>query len=283
LGAGGGAVTGAGLGAASRALRGWHAPAVVAGSGDLGVARTLDKRIADFGRRQVHAVTDYVPKGSDRLGYLRDIGIGGRVPEEGVAAAKKKLELLGSSPGVMPALKRGLARYDLMNAEKSLEATNSLMQHGATSLPGLASALRDPARRGHVLRAVGKDALFGGGMLGHAQLALGAHGMYQAARGSNQSGEGRGEQAGRAASSIAAGLIPSTLPLAGNVVIDSALGVPFRAAGRAVDRLRGRPAVARAPITDPTDPVASIAHMAGPQVHMSSSAAGKQYGGGLDQ
>jgi len=313
----GGAALGAGLGGFSRLLRGANpvtyaryvppaerAAMEAAGRLEHGAnvtkgthfLKSMDKNIADFGRRQLHALFGYVPKGVDRNAYLRDIGIGGRMaPEDVVQLAREHLSDVeaGRVKGFIPipqSLRRLNAKWDLFNAEQAAKANQELMEAGATSLPGMVRAAFSKERRAPLVKGVGRDLLFGGGVAGTLMMGMGGYDLYKGIRGDvlpGQENMGRGERLGEAIGNAAGWMLPTPLPMAGQVVGGTILNKAFGTAGRLADKILGNkppgtPYV-RPPITDPTDPVASTAQQLGPQVVMSPSAAGKPYGGGFEQ
>lgn len=268
------------------------------GAGLAGASKRVGKRIGDFGRRQVHAVSGYVPKGQNSTQYLESIGIGNTTGPAWEAAQKHLQEVeAGRGKGLIPMpqpLRKGLAMWDELSARKAHEANKVFMEHDATSLPGVVRALWDKKSRVPVLGALGKDTAFGGGMMGTAMLGLGAHDVYKGVTGQVQPGQedmGRGERMGEAFGNAAGWLLPSPVPIAGQMIGGTVMSKTLGGVGALADKVLGNktprqlsnPSVARAPVTDPTDPVASTAQqLGGPQVVLSSSAAGKPYGGGIE-
>ena len=177
----------------------------------------------------------------------------------------------------------------LFSAQKGHAANEVFLRHGATSIPGTVKALWNPATRGETLKAVGNDLAFGGGAVGTAMMGLGGYDTYKSIRGDVQPGQenmGYGERVGRAAGNAAGWLLPSPVPVAGQLIGGGLLGSAFGGVGSVVDKVVGNkaPSVRRPPLTDPTDPVASTANQLGGVQHtMSASAAGKPYGGGMEQ
>lgn len=317
-GVGAGAV-GAGLGAGSRLARGWkHVDPTMAAHTAQGVAHqvatgvkphsfmeSMDRRIGDVGRRQLHALTGYVPKEvrglptdhPERINYLRNIGVGGRGPLDAAATAAKddlaKFDNGGKGPQgmlgdfhVVPRFARhGLAKWDNFSARHSADAQKELIEAGATSIPGAIKAMWNPELRKRVLPAVGKDIAYGGGALGTAMMGQGIYGAYKGVAGEVQPGQegmGYGERVGDSIGGAAGWLLPSPIPMAGQMAGGQILSKTFGGLGSIADRIAGgKP---RAPLTDPTDPVASTANqLGGVQSTTSPSAAGKPYGGGMDQ
>jgi hypothetical protein len=301
VGGGAGALGGAGIAAGSRALRGWNVNPVTYGDKAHGLLSRLDKSIGDFGRRQVHAVSGYLPQearglnNQERAKYLKGIGIGGYQPaQDAVQAATDHLKAVqaGGGKGLIPMpqkIREGLAHWDKFQAEQAAKAQDAFMQHGATSLPGFVGAMARPEARGEVLKGVGRDLAFGWGALGTYMLGTGVYDTYKGVRGDvlpGQENMGRGERIGNSLGNAAGWALPSTIPVLGNQIGGTVLSKAFGGVGRAVDKVTGSrpPTVARAPLTDPTDPVASTANQLGGVQHtMSASAAGKPYGGGMEQ
>ncbi len=291
----GGAVGGAiggGLAASSRALRGWHNPVTE----NTGFFSKLDRTLGDFGKRQFHAVTGYVPahlRGDANLAarsqYLRGIGVGGREnPQDYVKTLETKLKDIraGKDTGWLPQGTRELlTRADLWKARVGASANETLMQHGATSLPGLVRAMADPTKRKAVLGATGKDLLSGGGMTAFG-LASTIPTMTSAAAGKpltpEEAGMGRGELIGRAAGDAASWLVPGSVPIVGQMLSSSVLKDVGGAVGRGVDSVRGKLPRVAGPTQDFTHPANTQSALPGHQVEYSSSAAGKPWGGGFE-
>jgi len=278
-GVGEGALVGGGLSAAASGLGRVVSPVLTEGA---------EKAVANFGRRQVHAVTGYVPDAvkkdpSTFSSWAKGIGIG----EDGAAvanAAKHRAEVESGAEKswFMPqSWKAGLARRSEARAIKDQAASDVLVNNRVTSIPGMYRALKDSDARKSVLPAVGHQ-VFGGSM-GKVNLGLTGLGAASAlARDTDQEGRhlGWGERVGGAAGTAATMALPGTIPLVGQLGAQAVLGSAAARAGRVADRAVGivRPPTIRPPAS-PSDPLASE----GPHVErgMSSSAAGKSYGGGI--
>lgn len=250
------------------------------------------KSIADFGRRQLHGVSGYVPKGQAAESYARSIGIGGDT-SKAVTQAKEFRAALerGQEPSAIyspsrllpTSWRQHLAERGVRSAEAGRKATETLLQRGATSLPGLAKALKGP-QRGEVLRALGSEFHHGSGLLGKGLMGLGLYGDLTRQTDAEGNPIGRGERVGRVAGSLAAAALPSTLPLSVQMLAQPLVGAAAGAAGKLVDRGAQlvKPKVL-GPTRDFTRPEESVAHLAGPEVTMTPSAAGKPYGAGMIQ
>ena len=290
IGGGGGALLGGGLGGISRALRGrdavkWEQYGRKASDPWY---KTMDASLSDLGRRQVHGLTGYVPKGVSHKDYVHQIGLGGRDPFGGLPAAKDELKAAREGTGGawwMP-WKKGkvwLAKRDVTSAKADQEVLQTLVKHKATSLPGIAKAMLDSKKRGEVAKAAVKDAWHGGGGVGKVMMGMGAYDAAKSAVGDPQAGEedmGRGARVGRAVGSASGMLIPSSLPFVGQMLGGTALSSAGKHVGSLADAALGEKP--KRMIHDPTDPVASTAGQTGREVMMSPSAQGKPYGAGME-
>jgi hypothetical protein len=290
IGGAGAATLGTGVAAASRAARGWHNPAVLSGENPTGYFKSLDARLGNVGERQLHALTGYVPKGREHGEYVRSIGIGGGYDQGAGAAAAAKQHLTdvtnGQDTGYLAALSvpkrlRMLnARWDAHAAQKAHSSASTMIDNKMTSLPGLVRAAANPNMA--MAGAVKDDLLYGGGAVGTAMLAAGAHDLYKGVRGDVQPGqEGMGyhQRLGDSFGRFAGSLVPSPLPMVGQAIAGQTLSSTFGTVGKGLDRLRGT----RAPVHDPSDPVTSTAsQLGGHETVLSPSAAGKSHGSGFE-
>jgi hypothetical protein len=268
IGGAAGGVTGAGLAAGNKALGG-----------------TWDKSISDFGRRQVHNVTGYVPEGvrgagntTARVNYLRNIGVGGGSGTQlDLLAAKRHLadvtEGRSTSRWVPKPIRVASAKVNEFRAKHLADANEKLLQHGATSIPGTIKAMASPESRKAIAGAVGKEALLGGGALGTLGLAANAHQVYQGVAGDVPEGETRAGNLARTAGSMAGMLVPGTLGLPVGMLANTALS-------SGGNHLAG---MLQRKTHDPTDPTAPESGQLGHSSTMSASASGKAYGGGFEQ
>ena len=289
----GGAALGAGLGGVSHALRGGGAPMTSAAMNTVPWHHSMDKSISDFGRRQVHSVSGYVPKGSTLPEYAEDIGIGGRNLAGGVEKSLAKQERVAGKVGDNPGWwgKRKLrkaqegvdsARAGVPAALAQEQSVNTLREHGATSIPGTVSALADSNKRGPVVGAMGHQLWNAGGTLGKVMVGLGGLGVAKAALtdpkpGSAEEGQGRLERVGHEAGNMMGWAAAPIMPFVGQSMVGAGLS---RAGGYAGRLIGGRPQVAR---PDPTRPEDSTARQVGPEMMRTQSADGKPYGAGVVQ
>ena len=294
-----GAGAGGGLGGASRLIRGAKDVQYL-GSGATPLHASLDKVIGDFGRRQVHSVTGYVGGAKDpaaRIQYLKDIGIHGRDWEGGAAAARAGADKMraGGVPRswrspiswLPQGSRQWLADRAAVSEAKSLEHNKYLIEHGGTSIPGMAGALWHGDTRGKTLKAMGHGAVSGGGTLGKAFLGMGAYDTAKAVVGDPSPGEenmGKGERIGGALANMGTGFLPFPMALAGQEIARRGLSTVGRGAGRLVDSALGTPRPAPPPrkLQDLTAPEISTARQAQTARMSSPSAEGKPFGSGFD-
>jgi hypothetical protein len=240
----GGAGLGAGLGGISRALRG-DAPVkftrYAKGKMRDGTPwyKSMDRSIGDFGKRQLHSVTGYVPNGEKPAKYLHDIGVGGRDRAGALLMAKDKVKDLEKKPqGMIRDARLWLARRGQKGQEQAADATKTLLKHKATSLPGFVRAMADSTKRKDVLGASGAELWHGGGTVGKVMMGTQGAMMARGAIGEAPPGEedqGRGERVGRAVGNIAGMALPSTIPMVGQMVGGSILGSGLGRVGRVFD------------------------------------------------
>lgn len=289
------------------------------GAGVATLSKGTGKAIGDFGRRQFHGVTGYTPKGMEPGAYAREIGIGNTAAKNLAAATahvseqKARLDAFRSgiepdswwspyrwSPSRLFSKDRGkgieeslgkatskleaLKRYQASPVGSKLHAAEeTLLQHGVTSIPGMARALAGP-NRGEVLKAMGREAWSGSGKLGKGMMGLQIYG--DVTRDTDEEGRpvGVGERAGRVAGDVAGMLIPSTIAGVAQMPVGMVLGTAGGAAGRAIDKgiSTVSPHILRHK-QDVTRPEDSMPQVRGPEVSTSPSAAGKSYGSGMVQ
>lgn len=198
---------------------------------------------ARAGQRTTHSATGWTPRVGDPSS-LRDIHAGSYHAEQRLEGARQALD----QAGVGADLHR--LHQNVLEARKGLHASRKAEAMGLTSLPGTLSAIgqhglpkvisTDVANQWHSggnvdkLLGFGLPAAFGAYEMGHAVLDP------EAAPGQ---GPGKGEQYGKALGNIAGGLMGSALPMPANMALGLGLGVAGEHAGKAIDRLRGRPAV----------------------------------------
>ena len=256
--------TGSLMSAGKGALMGGAAGATVGGGLGLagkhlgGTAAGWSKSVGDFGRRQVHAVTGYVPghiPAEKRVEYLKGIGIGGGNTQAALTEAQQNADKVRSTTGLLPqSWRQAYANWGVRGAQAAHDANEVFLRNGATSLPGMVKAFRNKATRGETLKAVGKDLAFGGGTLGTLSLGLGAGDLYHGVAGTphpEEAGMGRGEILGRAVGNATGWLLPSPIPVAGQLIGNEALRPVVGAMGRSVDKLMGNRAVASTPTVAP--------------------------------
>lgn len=269
VGAGAGAALGGGLAGVSKALRGGQA---------VGAATPwhhgMDQGIGNFGRRQFHALSGYVPKGMEHGEYVRNIGIGSGA-SEAVEAAKQRVQqaATGESPYKIPVLSKWRSQRGLQSAEAAKASSDALIDEKVTSLPGLVRGIAGP-NRSKVLGAIGRDQWHGTDMLTKAMVVGEANQLGQSALDPNYQdpmGRSRGEAVGSNLGRMAGLLVPSPIPMGGQLVAGALLGEAGAGIGkkfsRAVPRVR--------------QPTQGLVESAGPsyETAMSPAAAGKPFDG----
>lgn len=235
----GGALRGAALGGAAgglgRTFRDARLlnPSLSTGGAVAATAGRVGTGIANFAKRQVHGVTGHMD--ADAIGMAGNAAsaskvklLNARVMDEARAAPGKAKQLLADHAGAV--------KSELASGARS----QKLQDAGITSLRGIASAMRDPARRSGALRAMGSTVTSGGGP-GGAALAIGAPVALSApslARGDESATGGltvgqkvKGLGAGIAAGAAVGGLPVIPQMLAGGV-LDSAARRALKPKGR---------------------------------------------------
>lgn len=290
-GAKGGAIGGAiggGIGTGSRLLRGDTAP-VMSGANASGMLHSMDKSIADFGRRQLHAVTGHVPSSvtdeASRAKYLQHIGYGGRTPPREMARmAEESLANVDKTDSWAPKfLRKAYHKYDKFTSNQYADSLEALNRSGATSLPGYVKAMADSSKRKDLLRSA-KGELLSGGVLGGMGVLGTAQGLHSAIKGEPAYGSDpnapvdRWGNIGMAAGNMAGLLVPSfTMPI--GMVLQPNIAHAGQRIGSTIGKTFGKIPAMSAP--DTTDPVASPTPAYSSS--MSAAASGQPYGGGISQ
>lgn len=246
LGAAGGAALGAGI---AQAKPGWG------------------KELSDFGQRQVHGLTGWVPKeGLHSIGHGAGPAIARRAEAHAAHIANP------SDPKLLKAFQ---------NADKGSEAARKAESMGMTSLPGLAKAVKQhgliPA-----IQAGAAEQLHGTSNLNKAMTlgvpALGvAHAI--ATREDTDPTAGRGERIGKTIGGTLGSLAGSPLPMIGGEVVGAVGAGTGKLIGKGIDRLRGvKPSASPtgASSTDLTNGQATFGH----EVEMSPRYSGTAMEGG---
>lgn len=269
IGAGVGGALGGGLAGGAKALRGGQAI-----EASTPWYKTIDQGIGDFGRRQLHGVFGYVPKGADYGQYVRSIGIGSDAANA-VEAAKRNVEMVakGQSPYRIPVFSKWRADRALSSAQAARDASDALIEHKATSIPGLIRGLAGP-NRGKVLGSIAKDQWHGTDALSKAMIAGDAYQLGDTLAHPDRQdpmGRSRGEVVGTSAGRLAGFLVPSSISYGGQLVAGSALGAVGAHVGRALSRpIRSSQSPAPAPLS---------AEEPSYNAHMSPVASGQSFDG----
>jgi len=250
----GGAVRGAGkgavIGAGSGLALGAASPTkVISATKSLSSMGNSLGSLSNFGQRQVHSLTGWKPGGA--ASSVERIGAG-------AAPARRELAALGkdlSSGAGVPASK-------LQQASKSLSSAEKAQEMGLTSLPGYAKSLKNNGVLPTAAAGV-KSQWDSTGVKGKAlMVGLPALAAVNAARAPEGAGApGRVERVGRVVGSTVGGLA-APLSLTGSLALSTALERAGGAAGKGVDKLRGKRPVhqpqvpqeaARPPASEPGD------------------------------
>lgn len=241
----GGAVRGAGKGAVIGAGSG-AALGVLVPTTTLSVTKALAKgpnflgSLNNFGQRQVHSVSGWKPGGAARS-----------VERVGAGAAPARAELARE-------LKKGVgAPATVERASKALSAAERAQSMGLTSLPGYAKSLKNNG----VLPTVGaglRSQWDASGSKGKAlMVGLPAMSLVSAARApEGGEGPGRAERIGKIVGGTLGG-VAAPLSLAGSLAMSAGLERAGGAAGKHVDRVRGRTLHRPQVPHEPTRPPAS--------------------------
>lgn len=220
-----GGAKGALIGSGTGAVAGLATPTKV-----LGATKTLatkDNQLGSFsrfGQRQVHSLTGWKPGGSHSS--VERIGAGAAGPRKELAdtVARK------GSP------------KEIARATQALGATEKAQKMGLTSLPGI---VRSVGKEGLVPTAkAGLHASWAGSTPKMKALMVGlpaaqAASTLAAPKEPGKAGPGKVEQIGRLAGG-ALGSVAAPISLAGGLVLSTALERAGGAAGKGVDKLRGR-------------------------------------------
>jgi hypothetical protein len=241
IGAGAGAAVGGGLAGVSSALRGGQA----IGPGTPWY-KSMDEGLANFGRRQRHGLTGYVPEGMSHGQYVRHIGIGSGT-SEAVEGARRNVELAasGQSPYRIPIFSKWRAARDLHSAQAARDSSEALIENQVTSIPGLVRGLAGP-NRGKVLGSIAKNQWHGSDALTKAMIAGDAYEVGKATLNSDTqdpAGRSRGELIGSGVGRMAGLLVPSPMPFAGQFVAGTALGMAGGRIGKGLSRHATKPSI----------------------------------------
>lgn len=172
------------------------------------------KKVTDFGKRQLHSLTGWTPRGHMDLAGIEEIGAG-------AAGARKAL--------------KGTQGKDRVLAQQSLRAEINAQKMGLTSLPGYArSLMKDPKK---TLQAGWAQQWHGSSPVMKAVTV----GLPAAATASDLISEDDGHKAERIGAGIAntaVGMVTGGLPMAGGIVAGLGASTLGGQAGRLVDKMR---------------------------------------------
>lgn len=220
-----GGAKGALIGAGTGAVAGLASPTKV-----IGATKTLatkDNQLGSFsrfGQRQVHSLTGWRPGGSTKS--VEGIGAGAAGPRKALADA-----VAGKG-----------SPKEVARATQALNATEKAQKMGLTSLPGIAKSvgkegLLPTAKAGLHAGWAGSSPKMKALMVGLP--AAQAASTLTAPKEPGKPGPGKGEQIGRLAGGTL-GSMAAPISLAGGLVLSTALERAGGAAGKGLDRLRGR-------------------------------------------
>lgn len=282
-----GGIAGLALGAGGGAILGAGAPTkVLSATKQLARSPGQAGSFSRFGQRQVHSVTGWKPGGS--ASSIERIGAGAHTARE---AAKGSLTALGKSPemdalvaahaegpAAVAAARKALQAgpgAKLTQAHKALVAAENSQKTGLTSLPGYAKSIGKNGLIPTVAAGV-KEQWQASGPKGKAMMlalpAITAAGTLKAPE--QEGGRGRGEAIGRLAGGTL-GSLAAPMSLTGGMLLGSAFEHAGGALGKGVDRLRGRrPAVPQDPTPPPATAPGDTGQVATEHVY------GTGYGGG---
>jgi len=242
-----GAALGAGVGGAAGLAGGARARGLVSqlrgGQGAL-------SSVSRFGERQMHGLTGALPPGMSQQQAMKALDMGSVAraralkAAEGEASAFRALGAKGEkAPGVKRLAEKAYAKEE--SAQKALQAQKKLESLGATNVPGYLKALA--TKPGQTLKAGLSESWHGAGPGPMGWLSRGvtfglpAVGVGQALAGPerDEDGAGRGQRVGQALGGLAFG-VTGGVPMLGQMALTGLGTKGLEAAGKGVDRLRGK-------------------------------------------
>lgn len=182
------------------------------------------KDVANFAKRQTHAITGWTPHGMPRAAGLESIG-------GGAADARKRLENLRG---------KVVSHAEYGRAKASLAANERAQDMGLTSIPGFASSLISKPKE--TLQAGFNQQWHGTGPVGKTFMVGLPAGLtaLSAAQSDDPDNPHKGRELGAGIASTAAGMVTGGIPLASGMLLSEGVSRAGGAAGGVVDRLRKR-------------------------------------------
>jgi len=178
------------------------------------------KSVSDFGKRQVHGLTGWTPKGYNNTRGIEEIGAGAASSRAWDAAAKKTGDF-----------------EERARAAAALKANEAAQAAGHTSIPGIVgSFVKDPKNAARTAWRQQWD----GTSKWEKALLLGAPTAGLAMDTVSDDDGHKGERMGAGIASTAAGLATGGLGFVPGMVAGTAAGYLGSKAGKQVDKLRGK-------------------------------------------